>query len=287
MFVLGCFLFIHFIIVRCVLNPLAARDISFEDFRFSKIVTGLDTQGFHRTKTRTECAWLCSTTPECLSFNFYESRNCELNSGASFTPGAVFQTSHSCSYSGVLKSAALTCQEKGIVLENPDENQQMFCNFEQKMQNIDSASVTARDWKKLRSRDCATAVGDTDFECEEGDEAILLWYKLVSAQQNIDDAKENCANMGGTLFYDVDGTTAQLQQLAIKLGGNFWTGIWTDDHVTWHSPDGNVIPDNLLTWLPPNEPNGASWGEKFVGAGGAGLLDLVPHAKLKSICDML
>ena len=184
MFAFKCFLLLPLIKVRCVLNPLAAREISFEDFRFNKIVTGLDTQGFHRTKTCSECAWLCSTTPECLSFNFCESRNCELNSGASFTPGAVFQTSRSCSYSGVLKSAALTCQEKGIVLENPDENQQIFCNFEQKKQKIDSAPVTARDWKKLRSRDCATAVGDTDFECEEGDEAILLWYKIVMSPKS-------------------------------------------------------------------------------------------------------
>ena len=147
------------------------------------------------------------------------------------------------------------------------------------------SSVT--EWKKLRSRDCATAVGDTDFECEEGDEATLLLYKIVKDTKNYQDAETTCKRLGGRLFYRVDGTKKQLQDLHGKLGAAFWTGIWTDDHVTWQYPYGEVIPDGLLAWNSPDEPSNGSWGEKNVAAGGAGLMDLGAHVELMSVCDML
>ena len=147
------------------------------------------------------------------------------------------------------------------------------------------SSVT--DWKKLRSRDCATAVGDTDFECEEGDEATLFWYKIVKDTKNYQDAETTCKRLGGRLFYRVDGTKTQVQDLHSKLGAAFWTGIWTDDHVTWQGPDGEVIPDSLLAWNSPQEPSIGKSGQTKVAGGGAGLKDLSPLSELMSICDML
>ena len=68
-----------------------------------------------------------------------------------------------------------------------------------------------------------------------------------------------------------------------------WLGIFTEDHTSWISVDGPVIPGNLLLWQ-ENEPNDAFDQEDYVmnGLDGKwGLNDAKEESKNSFICDMI
>ena len=124
------------VVVRGILNPLAKRDVSFNDFQSGMYLSGTSIQGFQRTVTSSHCAWLCLTSPRCFSFNYCNSRNCELNSGDVFTSGAVLQPSLGCNYLAISASVPLNCEEIGVLKEHPSGFEENFCDLEEKIYHL-------------------------------------------------------------------------------------------------------------------------------------------------------
>ena len=145
------------------------------------------------------------------------------------------------------------------------------------------------EWKSIRSLDCVAAVGDTDFQCQPGWSQVLQSYKLVNNELPWFDAKDCCEDLGGHLFYKVDGSLQQLRFLRQKMGAAFLTGIWTNDHVTWQGLDDETIPTDKLAWG-MGEPNGnvnPYYKEQILVASGGGLYDYNVDKKMTFICDMM
>ena len=124
------------VVVRGILSPLAERDISFYDFQPGMYLSGTSIHEFQRTVSRSHCAWLCLTNPKCVSFNYCNSRNCELNSGDVFTSGAVLQPSLGCNYLAISASVPLNCEEIGVLKEHPSGFEENFCDLEEKINHL-------------------------------------------------------------------------------------------------------------------------------------------------------
>ena len=66
------------------LDPVASRSIYFEAFRVGEILTGFHIQTQLKVSPRA-CAQLCLRVPQCLSFSYCESRECQLDSRDEFS----------------------------------------------------------------------------------------------------------------------------------------------------------------------------------------------------------
>ena len=110
-----------------------------------------------------------------------------------------------------------------------------------------------------------------------------------------DEARDNCEQMGGKLFSDVDGTPEQLDFLAQRLGYRTqWLGIYRTEasSTQWITTDGKAVDDELLVWytgtdIEPDmgnslyvtiycDDNHQLWN----------LHDAETHLKFRSVCDM-
>ena len=67
-----------------VRHPEADRFMAFEDLRVGEKLVGF-TLARYKTTSRLKCAIYCAFTPRCQSYNFHETRTCELNHGDAFT----------------------------------------------------------------------------------------------------------------------------------------------------------------------------------------------------------
>ena len=97
----------------------------------SKSLPGFEIEPYFRT-SKLMCAWLCLTTPACLSFNYCESENCQLNSGDLFSEGSILKESPNCGYTGITTDATVHCEEKGVLREAPDETAENLCKVQEK-----------------------------------------------------------------------------------------------------------------------------------------------------------
>ena len=80
-------------------------------------------------------------------------------------------------------------------------------------------------------------------------EAVVSWLKFVADRLSWNDAAANCAEMGGKLFSNVDGSTDQLNFLTSEMDDmSFWLGIYTEDEVHWKTVDGKIVDSSLILW---------------------------------------
>ena len=69
-----------------------------------------------------------------------------------------------------------------------------------------------------------------------------------------EEAKDNCVDLGGKLFYDLDGTIDQLHVLYKNVGKkNFWVGVYADASRIWRNLEEVIVADSLLAWLEYSE----------------------------------
>ena len=117
----------------------------------------------------------------------------------------------------------------------------------------------------------------------------VTWFKFVSVPMTWNEAVNNCEQIGGKLFWDLNGTQEQLQFLHEKMGLQYhWLGIYTNDHRSWMNIDGDVMDSALFLWA-RGEPNNFKAMEDKVANGlrGANLNDFPPNKQLRSVCDMI
>ena len=64
------------------------------------------------------------------------------------------------------------------------------------------------------------------------------------------EAKEHCVELGGKLFYDLDGTMTQLDSLFNRMGGRtIWVGVYADDNRYWRNLREEMVASHKLIWL--------------------------------------
>ena len=69
---------------------------------------------------------------------------------------------------------------------------------------------------------------------------VITWYKWIKERQSWEEAKVNCEEMGGKLFYKVNGSKIQLDWLSEKFVDTcHWLGIFTENHM-------NVFPSPVI-----------------------------------------
>ena len=120
---------------------------------------------------------------------------------------------------------------------------------------------------------------------------VVEWYRWVKQGNNFANAQKYCVQLGGNLFYKVDGTGEQLDFLLEKMDGErHWVGIYTEDHIVWKNVLGDPIPDDLLLWAgsgPDNWKASQYHLSNLQHENTRYLDDVPPGAGLKSVCDLL
>ena len=91
--------------------PLARRSTTFDDFRPDIKIIGHSFRLINGIE-KIICAKVCHITPECLSFNFYLCKTCELNSKDLFSNGTLFEHDPGSVYTGMLKDQSPICYEE-------------------------------------------------------------------------------------------------------------------------------------------------------------------------------
>ena len=274
-----------------IVEPLASRSMASEDLWESKTLKGFLTQTLLKI-SQNECAKRCLSQPTCLSFNYWDSMKCELNSGDRFSADAEFEHSPGCHYLGMIQVHQAYCREKGTPRDVKTDSGKNWCEINKKRQDStwkeweEIVAIDSEDeWKRVQTRECEGISTHGGLSCLE-DNQILEWFKLVREFRNWENSTLHCKSLGGTLFFKVDGTREQLEFFDTKFNpGPFWVGIWTEDYQTWYGMDDEAIPDELLAWH-DKEPNGIGY-ENRMGATNGGLFDVTGYHEIPSFfCDL-
>ena len=270
--------------------PLAQRTTGFSDYIPNKKFSGFVIQTFTKT-TFTHCAHLCLFTAECISFNHCNSLRCELNSADVFASNTNFEDSPICNYFGMPKDDKPFCSEKGVMRSVQDDSSENICKINGKRQDSKLSDWTvlleidnSKELKRVRERKCSGTVAHGGLNtCEKDVLEVMEWVKFVHNAVFWQEAVDYCENIGGQLFYNINGTLEQLQFFASKFTRAYFIGLWTEDYVIWKTLDGKVVPGELLFWA-PNEPGGI---ENRMAAYDLGLIDVKNPYKAEILCDVI
>ena len=298
---LSCNVFLFLLLLLAVgsethlLIPAARRAMIFEDTRDGRALTNFAFMS-HTEKTQSQCSKFCLSTPTCLSFNFHRLTGlCQLNSEDSHSTGAEFEHGAELKYVGIKTEDTILCEEKGLFknLTSPSKN---WCAISQKRHDIQWSEWehfvevdSSEEWKKVEKRECVPQVFTAHGGCSDligESKRVIEWFRFVTEEKNFQAAKENCENLGGNLFYKVNGTINQLKFLHDKLNGGisaFRIGVWSSDRITWKGLDGHTISNDLLVWW-GSEPNTNNYF--YVKARSTGLTDAGDTVEYPSVCDM-
>ena len=119
---------------------------------------------------------------------------------------------------------------------------------------------------------------------------IVTWYKWVRKSLSWTNARDNCKELGGTLFSKINGTTEQLdwfkQVLQTEGEACHWLGIYTQNREEWKTKEGFVLDDSLLKWK-KGQPNDNNGNQDYVANCGGYLEDENDADAAPSICDMI
>ena len=106
-----------------------------------------------------------------------------------------------------------------------------------------------------------------------------------------EDARDNCVELGGQLFFNVNGTKEQLDFLYHKLNEqNHWLGIYTRDHNSWIDVNDHVVDDWRLLWDPNKKFNAKGFQyhvANFRLKYSSYLNDRNQNEIFQSVCDIL
>ena len=281
-----------------LLDTRAVRKTEFEDGQKGK---RLDFENSLLKKLKVSstasCGSFCSKHKTCRSFNLCAQKRCELNRYDIFsTPlgTAVLNNVANCKYFGMRKQSYPSCLDKNELKKIRDDQNPGACQINLKRVDFEWSGWdiiqydNASDWRDTWTRETLVESAHGGLP-RSGASEKLWWLKFVLVQKTWTEARDNCFSMGGKLFFNVDGTSDQLQTLYDKMGGQVaWVGMYTEDHITWNNSAGEILNTDLFIWR-SGEPNNDGGDEYHLvlGYGGAVLNDMSQTLRFASICDMV
>ena len=257
----------------------------------------------HKVTSTTHCAIYCTKHAKCRSFN-YCGFICQLNLDDVFSSlegENLIIFDKSCVYVGMRKDAQPICKDMESFVNINDKDDKSECEINRKKVDLewgDWGSVeisedTETNFKQIRRRYPTIEAAHGGITSNENEE-IFIWLRWVKILKSWDEARDNCAQLGGKLFSKVDGTTEQLDFFLAKMDQqSHWLGIYTLNHTEWINVDGLPVEDPLLVWDPNQKFNykgvqyhvsnsdGFSMGLKIKY-----LNDENKYEKRYSVCDM-
>ena len=99
-------------------------------------------------------------------------------------------------------------------------------NKNTRKQKINYLEETKSEWK-ITEKNNVLVYEEHGGKKNNKVDVVTSWLKFIRAPQSWAEAKVACENVGGHLFYELNGTDDQLQFLYDKMGGNMhWLGIY-------------------------------------------------------------
>ena len=286
------------------LQEKSSQSTIFEDVRRNKRFSGSPLKNVKVGSTN-GCAMICHRHPECRSFTFCQRLTCELFRDDVFSTAeydAKLINDPSCKYVGMKKDAKPFCKEgKSVIsIQNNGNNGNCQINLKRvdrewtQWSQTDKTVDTGAEYKEMKIFERQITVleahgGKTGNDTRNRYTETLYWLIFVKQLMSFFDAKTNCESNNGHLFYDVNGTTEQLNWLYEKMDGKaYWLGIYTKNFSNWISLEGEELNSKLL-WK-PGQPNNSGGQQKYAASGGgfgSSLGDLSKSAPLYSVCHIV
>ena len=191
-------------------HPKAVRILPIDEYMISKRLKNGNLITTITTPSANFCALTCSTIPKCRSFNFCSAQISELNEDNVYSMGSsILQDDAFCDYRGMLQDDQPECEELGSEKDINDDENPGTCAIN--LKRADSLwgpwetrlSESATEWKKYEWRKRGVNV-------IQEEERVLYWYKFSGGGKSWTDAKIYCGNIDGQLFWNVNGTKAQI-----------------------------------------------------------------------------
>ena len=145
------------------------------------------------------------------------------------------------------------------------------------------------EWKIYQTRVVLVDFAHGGIQGEDNTENVTVWMKFVNEVKTWQQAKENCEQIGGKLFHDLDGTQTQIDLLLEKMDrADHWLGIYRDTSSVYRTVENKTIDKSLLKWRAgePTETTEHHVGNSVVLLVNRGLNDFSEQKLLQSICDM-
>ena len=207
---------------------------------------------------RRRCSSSCSKNPKCKSYNYCKQYFCELNAEDEFSNDTYFEEDIHCEYGGMTREFMPECKE-GEAVKDIESNKTGPCQISQKKADpiwvvtelIDIQNET--DYMKYETGFCIRGSHVENLDCLPTDKT---WIKFVNENKTYPEAEKHCADIGGQLFGEVEGSAANLQFVASYNSAVKWIGatklVHIGEHFEWENLRGEFITNKLL-WSPAFE----------------------------------
>ena len=203
-----------------------------------------------RVSSQTGCAIACNKNPVCLSFNFCNRQTCELNKVDIFsTPEGdkLLGEAIGCKYVGLKKQDRPMCKEYRQLKDIRDDSFPAICEINRKRvdrqwgpgEPIDFDTST--EWRQVEGKRLVLEAAHGGIVSQQPLGRTLKSFAFVYTMLSWHAAKQNCQNIGGSLFHDLDGTTQQLDDLLSRMErGRYWLGFEraAPNSENWKNVDG-------------------------------------------------
>ena len=292
-----------FKMIDAVKQPLTRRAIGFEEkVNGQKLVDQVIST--HPKTSEFACAGLCMLNSACRSYNYCESKLCELNQSLKSTYKAVMEQSPWCTYHGMSPDEVPKCQHFGVEKSVQDDDGFSYCAINGRRRDTKWSPWeeiidinTDKEWKRhLRSYCFEPRHGGKDGECSGEREEILEWYRLAFPERSLEEARTNCLSMNGELISNFDGTKTQLDFLYDKFTEmSLWVGVYYEVESSScrkaENASSDAVPceslflgDNFEASLSPDDVG----SHLFLSFNGTReyLMPGVTSWKMNSICDL-
>ena len=251
-------------------KSVRVRSGPFQDAKEGKVLVNNSMILFEtKTRSRNLCALYCIVQPKCRAFIFCVTRSCKLLSQDVFSTEQfewILEDDENCWYFGMNKNELPNCKEGvrnvSIAVDSPPG----LCAI-----NAKRIDRVWSDWARQKVIDNATDLKESDVRDividsahggvgESESERVVFWIRIIYELLTWDEAKMNCENLGGNLFDDLNGTTAQLDMIIQNIAKQnqlYFLGITTTSHTSnvYYKMDGTVLDNSLLLWSWENEPS--------------------------------
>ena len=286
------------------LQEKSSQSTIYEDVRNNKRFAGSPMKTVKVGSTK-ECSMVCHRNPECRSFTFCQGSTCRIFRDDVLSTeeyDAKLIVDQSCKYVGMKRDEMPFCKERKSVISIQDSSNNGYCQISLKRvdrewtewSQMDLIVDTGAEYKETKIFEREITIleahgGKTGNDTRNRYTETLYWLTFVKQLMNFSDAKANCESHNGHLFYDVNGTTEQLDWLFEKMDGElYWLGIYRNFN-NWISLDGQVLNSKLL-WK-AGQPNNVGGQQNYVVGGASDgskkLEDMEAFKEFYSVCHIV
>ena len=251
-------------------KSVRTRSGPFQDAKEDKVlVDSSNLLNTIKTRSQNSCALYCIVHPKCRAFIFCVTRLCKLLSQDVFSTEhfeGILKDGENCGYIGMNKNELPNCKEGvryvSIVVDHPPGRcainakrvDRVWTDWERRRvidSNVDLKEIEVRD---IIVHSAHGGVGESESE------RVVFWIRLIYELLTWDEAKMNCENLGGNLFDDLNGTTAQLDMIIQNIAVQnqlYFLGITTTTSTSnvYYKMDGTILDNNLILWSWEKEPS--------------------------------